>query len=627
MLNDRQQRLIKHLKTRMDTYQKGSELALLFGVSERTIRLDIEHINRSHTVQIVGSKQGYQLQAIDDKETESKQVVPQTSKERQDTILLRLLYGEKRLNITQLAQSFYISESLLLQDIEHIRRRIANQNVQVIRKDNCLYLAGDELAKRTLFKQHLLAEKHRNLLEIDWLNQRFEGYDVHAVLDVFDQISNTYGYALHTMAYQVLLIHLVIALERIKKGYYMNVITMEQYEETVEYKVAKDLFDYLQKRLQCNIPEAEIVSFTRLLVANRLRIVQDQHAISELCIKAIQELSTYFSIDFCKDEELMIGLSIHLEYMLYRMKHHVEIENALLHEVKHTMPLVFELAIQLGNILSKQVGVQLKDSELGFLALHVGAALNRIEQSNQFRVVLLNPFANRLGQVFKEKLKQAFVNEIIIVDEIAYYNKNRIKYSQPDFIISPIECNQEIPVIQVKLELDYQDINKIRSYMESIQKHQELQNIFTLASTIFDASLFFYDLQASSVPSLLTSLCNQLVMQDAVDQDFYHQVMERERVSSTSFDQFFAVPHAMTCNAKQTKVVVAILDKPIMWNKYLVKVVLLFAIKETDRIHLKALYRLISEMLLDRKTFDSILKCNDFNQFYNLMMQYYYAHM
>ena len=48
-----------------------------------------------------------------------------------------------------------------------------------------------------------------------------------------------------------------------------------------------------------------------------------------------------------------------------------------LQELKKKYPLVFELSIRVGEILNEELEIDISENELGFLALHLGAAYER----------------------------------------------------------------------------------------------------------------------------------------------------------------------------------------------------------------------------------------------------------
>ncbi|WZU03159.1 PTS sugar transporter subunit IIA [Erysipelothrix sp. D19-032] len=67
-----------------------------------------------------------------------------------------------------------------------------------------------------------------------------------------------------------------------------------------------------------------------------------------------------------------------------------------------------------------------------------------------------------------------------------------------------------------------------------------------------------------------------------VSEHFKQSVLDREKMSSTSFIYAIAIPHPLDLESHQSKVAVAPLKKPIRWGSYDVKLVMLLAITEED---------------------------------------------
>ena len=84
-MNNRQQRIIDILHD-YDEWVTGKELASMLSVSDRTIRSDIEHINKEYECTLIEAnrRKGYHLDEMltSVKGITTKSVIPQTSQER-----------------------------------------------------------------------------------------------------------------------------------------------------------------------------------------------------------------------------------------------------------------------------------------------------------------------------------------------------------------------------------------------------------------------------------------------------------------------------------------------------------------------------------------------------------------
>ena len=69
---------------------------------------------------------------------------------------------------------------------------------------------------------------------------------------------------------------------------------------------------------------------------------------------------------------------MHLQSLLERQKTNVQVTNVYLQEIKRKYPLVFEMAVRAGEVLAETCEVNINENELAFLALHLGAAYDRV---------------------------------------------------------------------------------------------------------------------------------------------------------------------------------------------------------------------------------------------------------
>ena len=101
-MNNRQQRIIDILYD-YDEWVTGKELASMLSVSDRTIRSDIEHINKEYECTLIEAnrRKGYHLDEMltSVKGITTKSVIPQTSQERVSWIIKELLFKQASIRI------------------------------------------------------------------------------------------------------------------------------------------------------------------------------------------------------------------------------------------------------------------------------------------------------------------------------------------------------------------------------------------------------------------------------------------------------------------------------------------------------------------------------------------------
>ena len=161
-LNRRQTDIIKMI-LESDTINSESIAACLH-VSSKTVRNEINQINSLFNNLIVGVKsQGY---SIADKKLAKKIV----SEEIDDDLdiqfnILKSLIKHKSIDMFELADNLFISESLLQKEIKKLNKIISTRNdVKIIRKNNNLMLIGNEEDTRMNLVYFFMREiNHYNL--------------------------------------------------------------------------------------------------------------------------------------------------------------------------------------------------------------------------------------------------------------------------------------------------------------------------------------------------------------------------------------------------------------------------------------------------------------------------------
>ena len=87
-------------------------------------------------------------------------------------------------------------------------------------------------------------------------------------------------------------------------------------------------------------------------------------------------------IDEELSENIHIGLVDHLSFAIKRLESKEEIQNPFLIEIETLYPLDFYLAEKASRRIEKEIGVNVPDGEIGFIALHIHSARNNGKLSN-----------------------------------------------------------------------------------------------------------------------------------------------------------------------------------------------------------------------------------------------------
>ena len=625
MLNKRQNQIIDILNND-NNWITGKELAKLLNVSDRTIRSDIDVINKFYDCLLIKSNKrlGYQIDEalLFKQDIETKELIPQNSHERCVYIIRELLFKSKEINLIALQDQVFVSGYSIDNDIKKIRKMISEYpSLKLIRSKNYISLRGNEADKRKLYKQLLTEETHGNFLNLNSIADLWSNFDLLEIKDILEDVCELYNYQIREIDFPMIMIHAGVAIERIINRNYINSKTAKHHlNNNIEYQISYDFFHRVSKTIDIELVEDEVVLFAQLLIGSYQKDDENENLdklLNQIVDAVIKEVKDYFDINFSKDKDFKLGLKMHLQLLLERQQNNVTITNIYLQEIKRKYPLVFEMAIRAGEVIADICKINVKENELSFLALHLGAAYDRVNSIKRYRAVIIIPHNQMLSNMCIDKLKLRFEERMVIVKRYGFYEETMIKQQEPDLIITtvPLKHNLSIPTVQITLFVNYEDESKVFQTLNLLDKQRYHEDFVVLVNELIRPDLFHVKKQMASSKELIDFLCDELISKNLADERYKEDVFKRESVSATSFVNGFAVPHSIEITSKESCISIMILDKPVKWGDFEVKLVLLLAIRDTDSHLLKIFFDWLSSIVSDSNKFRQLLEVKNYQEF------------
>lgn len=625
MLNKRQNQIIDILNND-NNWITGKELAKLLNVSDRTIRSDIDVINKFYDCLLIKSNKrlGYQIDEalLFKQDIETKELIPQNSHERCVYIIRELLFKSKEINLIALQDQVFVSGYSIDNDIKKIRKMISEYpSLKLIRSKNYISLRGNEADKRKLYKQLLTEETHGNFLNLNSIADLWSNFDLLEIKDILEDVCELYNYQIREIDFPMIMIHAGVAIERIINRNYINSKTAKHHlDNNIEYQISYEFFHRVSKTIDIELVEDEVVLFAQLLIGSYQKDDEDENLdklLNQIVDAVIKEVKDYFDINFSKDKDFKLGLKMHLQLLLERQQNNVTITNIYLQEIKRKYPLVFEMAIRAGEVIADICKINVKENELSFLALHLGAAYDRVNSIKRYRAVIIIPHNQMLSNMCIDKLKLRFEERMVIVKRYGFYEETMIKQQEPDLIITtvPLKHNLNIPTVQITLFVNYEDESKVFQTLNLLDKQRYHEDFVVLVNELIRPDLFHVKKQMASSKELIDFLCDELISKNLANERYKEDVFKRESVSATSFVNGFAVPHSIEITSKESCISIMILDKPVKWGDFEVKLVLLLAIRDTDSHLLKIFFDWLSSIVSDSNKFRQLLEVKNYQEF------------
>lgn len=616
-------------------YTKINELSKHFQVTERTIRTDISTLNMelekyNCDIQLkrkygyfihIGNETAFQF-LLSQCNSECKEVELNSLNDRIHYILKQLLYSEEYINLDDLADSVFVSRNTLQNYIKTIKEILESHNLMYVTKPNKgVKVFGNEKDKRECLINNILSKEAPSyIISFSKKEQQlFNGIDLNLLNSII--IHNLNHYKIKSSDYdrKNLVIHFALMLSRAKTENYIP------YDAT--FPIPKEVQDMINK--MCKDVEAEFdvqitngekqyiylhIATNTALHIGTINPILLERQIKDLLDTIYQE----YNFDLRNDEILQKDLFNHFSSIFTSRNISLHKKNPLLNTIKTNFPLAFEITLTTTSKIFSEV---LNEDEIGYVSLHIGAAIERCfsGQYNHKQVLLMCGSGIATTRMLEARLNAFFHNKITIKDKVSYaefqsYTLEDLK--EIDFVISTIPIQSDmIPIEVVDFALNNSDIEKISRLLSSINKQLDKTKNF------FDKNLFIHRKKANSKEEIIQLLCHLLENQNIVNGDYFDSVMQREALAKTNMNNLFAIPHPMKPCCNQTKVAVAILDEPIEWNqeKETVQIVFMLSLRADEQRDIEHLYDLFIEIVNNTKLQHQIIKSQNFDEFIKII--------
>lgn len=602
MLSNRQEKIIKLLQK----HKNGltcEELSKYIGVSSRTIRSDIKNLilpADEYGIKVhSGTRSGYVLEIINSKLFQfflQGATVSHTAslEDRVDFIIQKFLQcALKNTSLTQqeLADELYISLSTLKLNIKEASKILAPYSLEFASyKTEGMRLIGNEAKLRYFISEYISQKKNPSFLQSNaFYSNVFKGIDLSLIEHIIFRVINAYELHLTDVAVQNLSMHIAIALKRAGQENYI-VYTLNQsrfMEKTKEFEVASSIFEELYRATKIDVATSEVYYLTQHLMASKKYMEADDSSIqrmTELVREIISNIKENVNIDFSKDNTLIQWLALHLKTSIPRMKFKMNIRNDVIDIIKSEYPLAFQIAVIASNFLEQKEHIIVNENEIGYIAVHFGAALNRQDIKTDAcvrRVLLVCASGMGTAVLLKSRLEEHFKSRIVIVDTIPGYQLTEDMLRTVDIVITtvPIKHIDSEKIIWIKHLLNNKEIYLLEQHYFSL--HQGI-GIGTEIEDFFRKDCFNMHMQFNTRNEVLEFLTEQLKSKGLMDDLAKHSVFERENASPTEIGNLVAIPHPVYNDPPKSSIAILILDRPILWDEQPVQLVFLISIAKSQ---------------------------------------------
>ena len=462
-----------------------SDLAEKYEVSERTIRNDLNTINdilRKHKLDMVKLEKGGQiirgdgfsdvLSYVDEKDFYAYKL---SKEERKKIASVLLISSLGFITLSDIADYMAVSRATVINDLEEIKNYIKKGNLAVHSHPNKgLRIEGAESDKREFLVR--LLNYNPEMAKEDVVRKQIaveEG--TRTVLDkILREQEHVHESFLNDASFQKTIIYLGIMVSRIGQGEYIEV---REKKRNSKYAMACDVAKYIGQYCHMSITEDEIQYLSEFLASGRYMKQKEYEKDSvktQMTVRMfIEAVSEELGINLNRDYDFFENLSNHLDGSLSAV--HADYErNPVIEKVVEENEEVRHAVRKNAHIIQQYAGRDLTETELGYITVHVCAAMERKKNKEiAFHVIVACHAGIGTSCLLQEKLKKHFNFQII--DTVSSHEARSLKEGQADFVVSTVPLKEcRIEHITVSPLLKDEDYIRIGNMVDRLRESRNL---------------------------------------------------------------------------------------------------------------------------------------------------------
>jgi lichenan operon transcriptional antiterminator len=644
-------RSVKILKLLCKFYKKdktitGEQIGISVGVSSRTVRNDIKELNqvlKSHGAEVISEKgQGYRLDILEpelfhefhDEITGShsgefsQNIIPSDPEERADYIMSKLLVSSlqpvpEKIDSFDLEDELFVSTSTLKKDLKNVDKILKKYDLRIgITKKQGVRIVGDEAKIRYCISEYIFDGSNiENTIENKFYKDIFSEYEIQVIKKILIDMIKKFDLRLTDIAYESILGHTLIMLKRFEREKLVEYkeSDIQSFRTTKEFKCASEIIKRIDDELKIDLGGEVYYLTQHLISSHRLLIegINDDYECKDVIEEILNKIRQYTSIDLSDDKQLINGLAMHLDVALQRLRFNMNIRNEFIDAIKNQYPLAFELAVLAGEVIEDNYQLRADENEIGFLAIHFGAALERKglnQKIDKKKVIIVCIAGIATAMLLKEKIQRNFGTRIEVVQICSYQNLTQEMIDEVDLVLTTVDLPQfySKKVKKIQLFLNDDDIVHIGRAIDAID---QIDQEVTL-NTIFKENLFFVDTDVKTKQEAISYITNKMLEEGYITEEIKQSVFKREEMATTELGSLVAIPHALiNDDMAEMAVSVMILKKPIQWEEEKVQVVLLLNIPQSKYDIWENVFKTLYKYLINQQGVAKLIKNKNYQDF------------
>ncbi|MGH4140215.1 BglG family transcription antiterminator [Clostridium sp.] len=610
-----------------------------------------------------------------------------TPLERKNIIISELLQNQEPVKLYNFTRILKVTEATISNDLEKTDEWFRKHSLNLIRKQGLgVYVEGKEnhirKAMVSLIYENTNESQLLNLIRENLDNSEVVAQDIkvssrNRLLNLIDNetikkievlietMEKERDYKLVDSAFVGLIVHIALAIERVKKGdkITINGEFLKELKTSSEYLIASDLAINISKCFMVDIPEDEIGYITMHIKGSKNfkeKYKTENKTIGSFeLVKLTKEIIKIAEIETGRflgnNEHLLNGLVNHLGTAITRLKMKLDIRNPLLKEIKANYTDLMRTSTKCAKVVENYIGIKMPEAEIAFIAMHLGAAIENSEKIIKpiYKVAIACATGMGTSRLLATRIKNEYDN-IQIVDIIStiHIKESMLREKEIDFIISTVDIDKCFkPVVRVNPLLFKEDKEKISKQIKDLEsanithsnkkinnmEYKEeliLLNIYSEAIIQILENFFFKEIhKISSVDELIIEVSKLIEHDSKLEEKLIRALRDREEKGNTVITGHeMILLHCRTDAVKELYFGVVKLSSNLeILNglnniEHIMIGIILLAPEDCSAAYLEVI-GYVSKMLIERDNFLRYLKDGDsdnaFNELNDILKEFY----
>jgi len=525
--------------------------------------------------------------------------------------LLKMKPGEV-VTLQQLADSLYLSPPTVSNLLKGISGWFEERNIKITAvRNKGICLIGKEYSFRIAIKDYML-DMLPEIMEA-LFGTYAPGVDAAHIRRMIVEAENAWRIELADHSFKMVWIMTCLSVSRkgLDDGHLSSNMQEENIQRYNEYSFAESIYQRIGREYQVDLSEDDnILLAVLLLSAKKLKsftdVSDEDYAMQydknlEHFVKlVIETIGDLLEADLSGDQMLYEGLLIHMRSAIFRMKYSTVAGDSISKYVKNEYKQTFLAAWSTSSLFEEYYDVQVTEDELAGIALYIQAAIIRRKKGRPLTALLVSQRGMAACQLSIEMIKYS-IPEITDIQAVSRHDFKLSHHPETDIIINgsgrDIDDSRVVIVEDRIGEKEIEIIRRKAAHVTRLRNKPDFQ-FNSLCHQLFEVDLILVRPKVRDKDQLITMMVKRLEEKGDVTQNYLESVFDRERATTTSIGRGIAIPHGNMAEVNESRIVVAVLDKPVKWHEDMVDTIFLLAIKMTSKFEIKRTKQFYKDFLL-----------------------------